>query len=114
MAKPNSIKIDEVEYVRADTVAPTTPQPMAPADGHPYGPFLGKQVLVRTATYFLHGKLAAVYAGELLLHNAATVFNLGNQSNLATGKWAESEAHPGAGISVISRGAIIDVCPIGT
>lgn len=113
MNKPNTIKIDEVEYVRADQLAPNAPPPMQPSTGHPYARLLGKEVLVRTATYFMHGRLDAVYAEELLLIGTSTVFNLGNQANLATAKWAEAEAHPGTGVCIISRSAIIDVCPIG-
>lgn len=113
MTKPNKLMIDEVEYIRADAV-PKLAKPTAKqlAEFGPYAHAANKRVLVRTATYFLDGILVGVYPQELVLHDATTVFNLGSQSNLATGKWAESEAHP-KGPLVVGRGAVIDVSLVG-
>jgi len=77
---------------------------------HPYQ--IGEAVFVRTVTYHATGRLVGVYANEIVLADAAWIADSGRWSNaLATGTLSEVEPYPDGMTIIISRGAIVDVCP---
>ncbi len=81
--------------------------------GNPYASFFHKNVFVRTVTMAYTGKLVAVHNQELVLEDAAWIADTGRFADfLKDGKVSEVEPYP-AGLIVIGRGAIVDVCEWG-
>ena len=71
---------------------------------------VGDVVFVRTVTYHYTGRISAIYAGEIVLEDAAWIADSGRFGTaLATGELSEIEPYPGS--VVVSRGAIVDVSP---
>jgi hypothetical protein len=65
--KPETIKIDEVEYIRKDVAS-------TPYVSRKEGPWeIGKSYFVRTVTMAIHGKLVDVTQQELVFVNAAWI-----------------------------------------
>ena len=107
----------------ADAVAAQTGAPgyvRADHDDAPnaYGALLGRNVFIRTVTYHYTGRLCAVFAGELVLMDAAWIADTGGSDArfarfLADGpaESAEIEPYPDGDPVIIGRGAIVDVCP---
>ena len=102
--KPETIKIDEVEYVRKDAI----PSPYVAGE---YGPWvLGKAYFIRTVTMHLHGTLVDVTDQELVLVNAAWVADSGRFHDFITGKTQPNEVEPFAKDQpvIVGRGALVD------
>lgn len=77
---------------------------------HPYT--IGSSYIIRTVTMYYTGRITAIYAGELVLADAAWIADSGRWSTaLATGKLQEVEPYPGEGRCIVSRAAIVDVAP---
>ena len=71
---------------------------------------IGDKVFIRTVTYHYTGRIAAIYAGEIVLDDAAWIADSGRFGTaLATGELSEVEPYPGS--VTLSRGAIVDVSP---
>ena len=111
MEKLRTIKLDEVEYVRADSVdamlkkqakvKPTTQK-------HPY--VVGQMLHVETATKYYLGVCECVTDQELILSNAAWIPSVGRAHQYFLGG-APDEMEPLNGSVFISRGAIVAVMP---
>ena len=80
------------------------------AQEHPYT--IGATYIIRTVTMYYTGRLDAVYAGELVLGDAAWIADTGRWSSaLAKGSLSEVEPYPGDGLCIVSRASIVDVAP---
>lgn len=75
---------------------------------HPYK--IGKNYFIRTVTYFLVGKLIAVYEYELVIDNAAWIPDTGRYSD-AFNIGEFSEVEPLNGEIIIGRHSVIDCTP---
>ena len=105
MNKPEKIKIDDQEYVRADQVNP----PEWREDEPPYGGVM----LVQTVTAFYVGEVVAVHAQELVLRDACWVADTGRYHKFLQGNptdHAEFEPLPDGPV-IIGRGSIIAAVP---
>jgi hypothetical protein len=75
---------------------------------HPY--VVGESVFIRTVTMHFTGRISAVYAGEIVLEDAAWIADSGRFSAaLHTGSLSEVEPYPGK--VIVSRASIVDVSP---
>lgn len=105
MTEPNTIKIDDVEYVRKDAAQPAEFRDDEP----PYGGVM----LVQTVTAFYVGEVVAVHAQELVLRDACWVADTGRYHKFLQGsptEQAEFEPLPD-GLVIIGRGSIIAAIP---
>jgi hypothetical protein len=103
--EPNTIKIDEVEYVRKDST-PKAALPYQLVEVFPYE--IGRNYFIRTVTHYYTGRLIWVGDKELLLENVSWVADTGRFSNaLKQGVFNEVEPYP-KGRVIIGRGSIID------
>ena len=103
--KPETIKIDEVEYVRADSVKTVKYEP------GPDGLWeKGKPYFIRTVTMALHGVLVAVTPLELGIIKAAWIADTGRFHDFVCGKIdpSEIEPFPQDEMVIVGRGALID------
>ena len=102
MSKPNTIRIDDLEYVRADSVPAAPPQkPERPLT-------VGNAVFLRTVTHYYTGRIAELTEQSVVLTEAAWIADTGRfGAALASGTLDEVEPFPGA--VEIGRGAIVDV-----
>jgi hypothetical protein len=111
MAEPITMKINEVEYVRKDSI------PSLSYD-QKEGPWeIGKPYLIRTVTMIQHGILVDVTDKELVLSQAAWIADTGRFSDFVNGKIEpdEVEPFPQDKIVIVGRGALVDaVLLIGT
>lgn len=102
MSEPQTIKINEVEYVRKDSI-PITPQ----GEKAPW--HIGKNYFIRTVTNYFTGRLDWVGENEIVLSCAAWVADTGRFSDaLKTGVLTEVEPYPTATTVIVSRGALVD------
>lgn len=111
MGNLKTIKLDEVEYVRADSVQamlkkqakvkPTTQK-------HPY--VNGQVYHVETATKYYLGTCVCVTDQELILENAAWIPSTGRANQYFAGA-APEEMEPMAEPAIIGRGAIVMATP---
>ena len=107
--KPTTMKIDDVEYIRADSVQETEPQILS-VDVAPWK--IGAIYLIRTVTMIDTGRLIAVTSQELVLEDAAWIADSGRFSDaLVTCNFNEVEPFP-SGRVIIGRGSIIDAVEI--
>jgi hypothetical protein len=107
-----TIKLDDVEYVRADAVANLLKKQVKvkPTEqDHPY--VVGRLLHVETATKYYLGTCTCVTDGELILGDAAWIPNTGRAHKYFAGG-APEEMEPLNGPVFISRGAIVAVVPI--
>ena len=80
------------------------------SDGALIDAYLGANIFVRTVTHHYTGRLAAADESFLLLEDAAWIADDGRFADaLSSGSLNEVEPYPGA--CLVSRGAVIDVCP---
>jgi len=106
MSEPKTIKINEVEYVRADSVKKVSFPKQEGNDVFPYE--IGKNYFIRTVTNYFTGTLLWVGDKELLLENVSWIPDMGRFSNvLREGKFNEVEPYP-EGLVIIGRGSVID------
>lgn len=111
MSKPETMMIDDVKYVREDSIKKPTPQIIS-ANEAPWQ--IGKNYLIRTVTMIDTGKLVAVTATELVLEDAAWIADTGRFSDaLKSCSFGEVEPFPD-GQLIIGRGAVIDAIQINS
>jgi len=109
MSKPETIKIDEVEYVKKDNI---TPQPTIVFQGDSSPWVIGANYLIRTVTMIDTGTLVAVTQYELVLTNAAWIADTGRFTQaLEKCEFNEVEPFP-EGMVIVGRGAVIDAVKI--
>lgn len=102
MSKPESIKIDDVEYVRADKIV------AAPLEYQDTYFEIGKGYLIRTVTMIDTGRVVAVNEFEIVLEDAAWIADTGRFSDaLKSAKFNEVEPFPDGRV-IIGRGSVID------
>ena len=109
MPKPETIKIDEVEYIRKD-VAPVK------YVCRKEGPWeIGQTYFIRTVTMALHGRLVEVTPQELVLVNAAWIADTGRFSNFVKGEAQPNEVEPFPydKAVIVGRSALIDAVQHG-
>lgn len=103
MSKPKTITIDDVQYVRADSVADVTSEPGESIYK------VGAKLFIRTVTNYAVGRVCYVGADEIGMVDASWVASTGRFSDaLRTGVLDEVE--PFLGRMSVGRGAIVDAC----
>ena len=101
MSKPETMMIDEVRYVREDSICN-----IKSVQDHPYK--IGAVYLIRTVTMIDTGRLVAVTEQELVLEDAAWIADTGRFHD-ALKKVEFNEVEPFMdGKVIVGRGAIID------
>ena len=106
MSKPESITIDEVKYVRADSVQKETIKPIYEGDFIPFE--IGAVYLIRTVTMIQVGRIVAASKQYVMLEDAAWVASTGRFAD-ALKNWEFSEVEPFPdGIVGVSTGSIVD------
>lgn len=104
--KPITIKIDEVEYIRADSVKKETIKPILEGDFIPFE--LGAVYLIETVTKYNVGCVVAASKQWVMLEDAAWVASTGRFAD-ALKKWEFSEVEPFPdGVVGVSTGSIVD------
>jgi hypothetical protein len=100
--KPARIMIDEVAYVREDSIS-YTPRKEGVWE-------IGKAYLIRTVTMIQHGVLVEVTPQELVLIKASWIADTGRFADFVSGKILPNEAEPFPqnSLVIVSRGALID------
>jgi hypothetical protein len=103
MSKPETITIDEVKYVRADSVVSIT---------LPTGEFapwvIGEEYFIQTVTFFYLGTLVHVGEKELAMIGASWVADTGRLHQFIAGqKPKENEPYKPSDLVIIGRGAIV-------
>jgi hypothetical protein len=101
--KPETMMIDDVKYVREDSV------PVFPADKGDTFPFkVGATYFVETATKYFTGKLVAVTPTELVFVNVCWIADTGRFNEFLAGKEPkESELFPTKAQVTIFRSSCI-------
>jgi hypothetical protein len=113
MSKPETITIDEVKYIRADSVS-SVPQlaPIICQDNVVAPWIIGKIYLIRTVTMIDTGILVAATDKELVLEEAAWVADTGRFSDaIAKAEFNEVEPFP-QGRVILNRSCVIDAVEI--
>lgn len=106
MSKPDTITIDEVKYVRADSVK--TIKPVFEGDFQPFE--IGAVYFIRTVTMIDVGRVVAASDKFVILEDAAWVADTGRFAN-ALKDWNFKEVEPFPnGYVGIPVSAIIDFC----
>jgi len=106
MSEPVTIKINEVDYVRKDSIKKGNLPIQENNESFPYE--ISKNYFIRTVTHYFTGTLLWVGPQELLLENCSWIADTGRFSNaLREGKLNEVEPYP-EGPVIIGRGSIID------
>ena len=109
MTEPRSLKVNEVEYVRKDSIKTINLPKQENNDAYPYE--IGQNYFIRTVTHYFTGTLLWVGEQELLLENVSWIADTGRFANaLKEGKLNEVEPYP-EGHVIIGRGSIIDATP---
>lgn len=105
MSKPESIKIDDVKYIREDAAQTVT---YTPGKNGPWD--IGKKYFIRTVTMHLHGLLIDVTEKELVLTQAAWIADSGRFWNFITRRSKPNEVEPfdKNAVVIVGRGALID------
>jgi hypothetical protein len=101
--KPESIMIDEVKYIRADS-APSLVLPTG--EFAPY--VIGAEYFIQTVTHFYLGKLVHVGDKELAITGASWVADTGRLHQFMAGsKPKENEPFNATDLVIIGRGAVV-------
>jgi hypothetical protein len=107
--KPETMMIDEVKYVREDSIKQLEPRIIS-SEVAPWE--LGKIYLIRTVTMIDTGRLMGVTSQELVLEDAAWIADTGRFSDaIFKCQFGEIEPFP-SGRVIIGRGSIIDAVQI--
>ena len=110
MSKPETITIDDVKYVRADSVG--TIEPVYEGDFQPFE--IGANYLIRTVTMIDTGKVVAASHKYVILENAAWIADTGRFSDaLKKCQFNEVEPFP-SGRVILNATAIIDAVKLST
>jgi hypothetical protein len=106
MSKPETITIDEVKYVRADSIVKETIKPIYEGEFQPFE--IGAVYLIRTVTMFEVGRVVAASKQWVMLEDAAWVADTGRFAD-ALKKWQFNEVEPFPdGVIGVSCGSIVD------
>lgn len=109
MSKPETMMIDDVKYVREDSIQKPEPVILS-AEAGPWE--IGKCYFIRTVTMIDVGVLVAVTPQELVLEDAAWIADTGRFSQaVAKAEFNEVEPFPGGRV-IIGRGSIVDAITI--
>jgi hypothetical protein len=106
--KPETLKIDEVEYVRKDSIKPELVVPKGDASN----PFMepGKDYFIRTVTHYFTGRLIWVGEKELVIEDAAWIADTGRFNQFMKGETVnEVEPFPKGSRVIVARGSLIDM-----
>ena len=96
-----TIKINEIEYVRKDQIK------AAVVERREGAWTIGKNYLVRTVTMMITGRLIYLDAQEMVFQDAAWIADSGRFADaLTTGKLNEVEPFPDE--AIIGRGSVVD------
>lgn len=107
MSKPETIKIDNVEYIRKDSVKPIKGWSSAKKE-HAFE--VGKRYLFQTVTLYWLGTIVGITEGEIVITDAAWVADMGKASSFFGGNDPnESESLPAGKEMILSRGALVAV-----
>lgn len=110
MTQPNSIKIDEVEYVRKDSVK--TIEPVLEGDFQPFE--IGAVYLIRTVTMIDTGRVVAASHRHIVLEDAAWIADTGRFADaLQKCQFNEVEPFPDGRV-IINMGSYIDAVKIAS
>jgi hypothetical protein len=102
MSQPKTLMIDDVEYVRKDSVQVKLPE----GDFTPWE--LGENYHIETCTKYFLGKLVQVTDNELVITNASWVADCGRMNEYLSGKQpSENETFPKDKLVIIQRGAVV-------
>lgn len=101
MTNPITLKIDDVEYIRADSV-----WLYGTTAGTPFS--LGESYVVRTVTMIVVGRVVGVVGEFLVLSDAAWVADTGRFSDFLA-KGIPNEVEPAEGRVFLGLGSIVDV-----
>lgn len=103
MSKPETMMIDEVKYVRADSAVT---KPVLEGDFIPFE--IGAVYLIRTVTMIQVGRVVAASKQWVMLEDAAWVASTGRFAD-ALKEWKFSEVEPFPdGVIGVSCGSIVD------
>ena len=104
MSKPETITIDDVKYVRADSVG--TIKPVLEGDFIPFE--IGAVYLFRTVTMIQVGRVVAASKQWVMIEDAAWVADTGRFAD-ALKNWSFKEVEPFPdGLVGVATGAIVD------
>ncbi len=107
MPKPETLKIDDIEYVRKDSLVPHQPK----SETYPYE--IGTAYFIRTVTHYFTGRLVGITPSELILDQCAWIADTGRHANaLKSGVFNEVEPYPDVPV-IVNRAALIDASPFG-
>lgn len=110
MTAPNSIKIDEVKYVRADEQSVKTFVPVLDGDFCPFE--IGAIYLIRTVTMIDLGRVIAANHKWIVMEDAAWIADTGRFSDaLESCEFGEIEPFPDGRV-IIGAGSIIDAVKV--
>ncbi len=110
MSTPNSITIDNVKYVREDSV-----QPIAPVLEGEFQPFeIGAVYLIRTVTMIDLGRVVAASKQWIVMEDAAWIADTGRFAD-ALKKCIFNEVEPFPdGRVIINAGSVIDCVKVAS
>jgi len=104
--KPETITIDDIKYIRADSVKPETIKPIYEGDFIPFE--IGTVYFIRTVTMIQVGRCVAASKQYVMLEDAAWIADTGRfADSLKNWQFNEVEPFPD-GIVGVSCGSIID------
>jgi len=104
--KPETITIDKVKYIRADSIVNETIKPVLEGEFQPFE--IGAVYLIRTVTMIQVGCVVAACKQWVILEDAAWVASTGRFAD-ALKKWEFSEVEPFPdGLVGVSCGSIVD------
>lgn len=110
MSKPETIKIDEVEYVRKDKVQ--TVKPVLEGEFQPFE--IGAVYLIRTVTMIDVGRVIAASKQYIILEDAAWIADTGHFSDaLKSCTFNETEPFPDGQV-ILSTGSIVDAVKVSS
>lgn len=103
MSEPKTMKINNVEYVRADSV----PEIKLPeGDFSPWE--IGESYFIKTATDYYLGILVLVTDQELVFSKVSWVAHTGRYNQFLSGSEPqENEPYPDGSLAIVGRGALI-------
>ena len=109
MSKPDTIKIDDVEYIRKDQANNELKDMIEDYQSMEYPFNIGGKYFIRTVTHYFTGQLVAVYDQEIVLRDVSWIANTGRYHNaMQTWSFDEVEPYPPGSPVIIGRGSIID------
>jgi hypothetical protein len=108
MSAPKSLKVDEYEYVRKDSIVVAQKDPK-------YGYFpVGKQIVIRTVTMMVVGTLEDVTEADFVLSKASWIADSGRFSDFINGTGQPNDVEPfnPSKMVFVNRGSYVDMTEI--